>query len=353
MALLWLEGFEVDKNATDAARKYESATGFSGTTGGRWTGSALRVDNANVQLRTKNLGNKANAIVGCNLKWIGAGANNAETLLFRFLDGTNEQISLYWLTDGLGYFKFRVKRGSTTIGTTTNSWNPIFWLLLEFKVVLDTNGADGSVEILVNGVSELLVQNIDTTNFASLVWNRLLISGTAPFSNVFSIDDVYLIDLSGGTNNTYLGEIVVEAVTPNGNGNRNQWDTGPTPGGGNHYTFVQDGTIDDDATYLFVWNSDDDKVELFAMTDMAVMVNPVYGVLLEYDMRMDNPGASDHFSTIFRSGGGSEATGSTQTINTSASYVRFIDILEQDPVAAAAWTVANLNAMQMGIKSLA
>ncbi len=356
MALLWLEGFEADNNFTDYARKYEffSADLLNGV-GGRWQGTGLTFRNSpGVEFRTINLGNKADAVMGCNFK-LTNGTNVGEQLLFRLLDATNEQISLYWLTDANGAVKFRVKRGSTTIATTTNAWNAGFWILVEWKVILDTNGGNGSVEVRVNSVSELLVQNIDTTNNASLVWNRayLALSTPSTFSANATADDWYVLDLTGSApTNDWLGEITIEKFTPSGNGNRNQWTA---VGAANSFQCVNEigaTPVNDDTTYLFVWTSDDDKVELFAMSDLTTIVAPIYGVLLEYDLRMDN-GGLDHFCTIFRSGGGTEATGATKTINQTASYKRYIDILEQDPVAAAAWTVANFNAMQMGIKSLA
>lgn len=360
MALLWFEGMEADRTFSDWPRKYEFWSGdFVGGTTGRWAGTAIGMRaNPGVQFRTPNLGNRADVVMGCNFKVDATPQPNlAEQLLFQILDGTNEQISLYFLTDASSKVQFRVKRGSTTIGTTTNSWLPGFWLLVEWKVVLDTNGSNGSVELRVNSISELLNNGIDTTNYASLVWNRayLAASTASPFLLTGAVDDWYVLDTSGSAPaNDYLGEIVVEGLFPNGNGNRNQWDTGPNPGGGTHYLSVDEfapSAVDDDSTYLYVWNADDNKVELFGMSDLAVMVDPVYGVLVEADLKMDN-GNQDNFCFIFRNGGGSEAVGSTLTINQTA-YKRFLQIYEQDPVASAAWTVSGLNAFQFGLKSLA
>lgn len=351
MALLWFEGFEVDLNTTDLARKYASFsnTGLLGDVG-RWGGVSLRGDTFNTVLKTPNLGNKNNAIMGCNIKIPGPTANITERLLFTLFDGANEQIALYWLTDGSGNIQFRVKRGSTTLATTSNSWNPRFWNLVEFKVLLDTNGSNGEVEVRVNGLSELLVQNTDTTNHASLVWNQLQTTVTAPASTSFVIDDVYLLDSSGAKNNTWLGEHAIEGFTPNGNGNRNQWDTGPAAGGSNHFTFVDEGTINDDTDFLFIHNTDDGKVELFAWSDATFLTDPIYGLFLEYDLRMDT-GDQDKARPIFRNGGGTEATGTEVTAAQVSSYQRFYEIFENDPTLGTALTVTNWNAMQVGLES--
>lgn len=348
MSLLWLEGFEADPNITDSLRKYEAVTtggGTPNTLGGRWGGLAIR--SGDLDYRTPNLGNKSVAIIGCNLKRTTAAANMAESLLFKFLDGTNEQIAVYLLSDGSGFTKFRVKRGSTVIGTTTNSWSPLFWILVEFKVVLDTNGSDGSVEIKVNSISELLVAATDTTNYASLVWNRAVFGARAA-SGETALDDVYILDTAGAKNNTWMGEHTIQGFNPNANGNRNQWTKWDL--GGTHYDAVNEGVIDDDTTYLYVHNTDDGLVELFGWTDSTFLTEPIHGLHLEFDLRMDT-GSSDNVRPIFRNGGGTEATGTTIGVTNVSAYLRFFEIFENDPTIAGAWTIANWNAMQVGLES--
>lgn len=353
MALLWLEGFEGGVNATDWARKYDVQSGGIGTQPGRWGGVALRFDtNPGAEFRTRDLGNKNNAVMGCNFFCRDA-VTNGEQKLFALMDAGGEQIALYWLQSTAGKVIFRVKRGSTVIGTTTNFWATGWWTLVEWSVVLDTTGSNGSVEVKINGISELLVTGIDTTAIASLVWNRAYFASSSGSAGgtVGQVDDIYVLDSSGAKNNTYLGEHAIEAAVPNGNGNRNQWDTGPTPGSGNHWTFIQESAVDDDTSFLLIHSTDDNKVELFAMADATFLTDPVYGLFLEYDMRMDT-GGSDNAQPKFRNGGGTEAAGTPVTINQISSYKRFIEIFENDPTIAGAWTVANWNAMQVGIESL-
>jgi len=351
MSLLWIEGFEAGTNIGDWTRKYDSPPANTPNTApGRWGGSSARTNGLSADFRTRDLGNKNNAIAGLNFFQRDA-ISIAETKLFALLDGTNEQIALYFLESASGQVQFRVKRGSTVIGTTTNFWQNGWWILVEWSVVLDTTGSNGSIEVKVNGVSELLVTGIDTTNVASLTWNKFFFS-VPNVGGLVEIDDIYVVDNSGAKNNTYLGEHAIQGFAPNGNGNRNQWGTGPTPGQPNHFTLVSESAVDDDTSYLFVASQDDGEVELFAWSDSTYLTDPVYGLLLEYDMRMDT-GGNDHVRPKFRNGGGTEANGTTVTVNTVSSYFRFIEIFENDPTIAAAWTVSNWNAMQIGLESLA
>lgn len=351
MALLWIEGFEAGFNLSDWGRKYDSPPANSiNITGGRWGGSSARTAGSSADFRTRDLGNKNNGIIGLNFFQRDA-ISISETKLCALLDGTNEQIALYFLESASGQVQFRVKRGSTVIGTTTNFWQNGWWILVEWSVLLDTTGSNGSIEIKINGVSELLVTGIDTTNVASLVWNKAFFS-IPNVGGLVLIDDIYVIDSSGAKNNTYIGEHAIEGFAPNGSGNRNQWATGPVLGGSPHSASVSESAVDDDASFLFVASQDDGEVELFAWTDATFLTDPIYGLFLEYDLRMDT-GGSDHVRPKFRNGGGTEANGTTVTVSTVSTYFRFIEIFENDPTIAGTWTVSNWNAMQIGLESLA
>src|SRR6185295_2015980 len=125
MAVLWLEGFDADGiSLTNHQRKYESVSLPSASNpAGRWGGNAigLAADPGN-EFKTNDLGNKSNAICGFNYLINANTGTFTEKLIARLLDGSSEQISLYVLQTNAGYTKFRVKRGSTVIGTTNNQW---------------------------------------------------------------------------------------------------------------------------------------------------------------------------------------------------------------------------------------
>lgn len=352
MALLWIEGFEADTNVFDYTQKYEAHSGSLGFAAGRWGGNGLNfATSPGVEFRTPNLGNRSNAIMGGNFRVNAGGSNSSEQKLFALLDGTNEQLCLYWFTTAQK-IQFRVKRGSTVVATTSASWSTGWWILVEWKVVLDTNGSNGSVEVRVNGISELLVENTDTTNHGSLVWNRAYFASSSQSGGdpTGRLDDVYVLDDAGAKNNTWMGEHPIEGMAPTANGNRNQWT--PSSASANHFSFINENQIDFDTTYLFVHNTDDGLVELFTWGDSTFLVDPVHGLFLEYDLRMDT-GGQDNVRPKFRNGSSIEANGTTVTINQVSAYKRFIEIFENDPTIAGAWTVANWNAMQVGLESLA
>lgn len=355
MALLWVESFDDDfGNATAYTQKgwtLVSGSAFTAAAAGRWQGTALRGTAATPAVfRTPNLGNASTMIVGFSFRGISVvSVTFSETKLATFVDGTTEQLSLWVLGDS-GKFKFRIKRGSTTIATTTNSWGAGYWIWLELKVVFDTTGSNGSVELKVNTASEILVENIDTTNHSSTIANAVELAVSDPTGGTnLEVDDFFVLDGTGGSLNNFLGDRIVEGKSPNAAGNRNQWNVAPS---GTHQAAVDDPQINDDTDYLWVPNTSDGLVELFGFEDLTAITGTVDAVFLYWDLRMDTAG-QDKVRPIFRNAGGTEATGTEVTIDEDASYVRFKQLFTQDPTIAGAWTVTNFNAMQMGLESRA
>lgn len=345
MACRWMESFDIDFNSTNMPRKYDNTSGsFSTSTGRLQQASGLSNSGGSTPIfRTKDLGAQRTWFIGIAMK---PATLSAEQKICILQNGANEQVSLWIVPGTTGKCKFRVKRGSTTLITTANEYSNGFWCYVEWKTILDTNGADGTVELRVNESVDGSATGIDTTNDASGTANKVQFE-LRHDSGQWLYDDVYICDDQTANNNTYLGDRCVEGKLATAEGNRNQW----TPNSGTtHFNRINEGTTDDDSSYLYVPNNQDGKVELFTIADVTQIVGTVNAVQISYQLRMDSSG-TDKVRLIFRSGGGAEATGPDQTVSSVAGYVWYQEIYDQDPVAAAAWTVANFNAMQIGLES--
>lgn len=344
MTCRWIESFDIDYSTTNWPRKYENTSGaLTQTTGRLQQLAAASVVPASV-FRTPVLSAQRTWFLGMACK---PQALSAEQKICILQNGTAEQVSVWIVPGSAGKSKFRVKRGSTTLITTANEYTNNFWVYIEVKVILDTGGgADGTVEIRINESVDGTATGIDTTNDASTTANKVQWELRHDIG-AWSWDDFYVCDDQGAVNNTYLGDRCVEGKKPTADGNRNQW----TPNSGvNHWDRVSESVTDDDGTYLFVPNNQDGKVELFQIADLTTIVGTVNAVQISFQCRMDSSG-TDKVRLIFRSGGGSEATGPDWTVTSIAGYQWFQEIYETDPVAAAAWTVSAFNAMQIGLES--
>lgn len=353
MALLWVESFEDDLSSGAYAQKgwtLVSGSSYS-LPAGRWQGLCISGGSSTpVVFQTPNLGNAGTMIVGFSFRETAFTGSHSEVKIATFLNGTDEQISL-WVVGTSGKIQFRVKRGATVIGTTTKSWESGYWIWVEFKAVFDTTGSNGSIEVRVNKISELLVENIDTTDHGSTVANVFEFQVANPSGGqAIALDDLFVLDGTGGSLNDFLGDRIVEGLNPSGDGNRNEWTR--SSASGQHHDYVDEVIIDDDGTYLWVPNTSDGLVELFTFPTLSAIAGAIDAVFLYWDLRMDTNG-QDKVRPIFRNGGGAEATGTEVTIDEDQSYIRFKEMFLQDPTIAGAWTVSNFNAMQMGLESRA
>lgn len=306
------------------------------------------------EVKTPNPGNHSIAYVGFNLLLPGNVGSDTWRKMVALYDLTDEQIAVYVKMDAAGRYKFRVQRGATVLATTGDDWLPNFWRLFEVYFKLDTTGSNGEVEIKLDSISELSVTGIDTTDAASTVWNKVYFNNNyVNDPNVF-IDSITINNDAGSLNNGYIGERQGAWSFPNANGNRNEWESGPTMGDPTHYNKVNN--RDDDTSFVQIANDDDGKVELYGYDNVGTPANwpmedPIKAVLYKAEFRMDTAGSMD-VKSILRNGGGTEVYGATRTISIIDSYIRHNEMFEQDPTISAAWTITNFNAMQYGFESV-
>lgn len=88
--------------------------------------------------------------------------------------------------------------------------------------------------------------------------------------------------------------------------------------------------------------------EVFAMDDLPATVSSVTAVQNVLCARKDAPGGSREIVSVIGDGASEVASGTA--IRPGDDYVFFTEPYDQDPVSAAAWTPAKVNAMQAGAK---
>ena len=265
MVLRLLEGFET-KRATST--KLDIAYARSGSvafvSGRKGTGFAL--SSLNCTLTSKELVSPDENIwiVGLAIQkpsstTIGA----SSTAGLQLQNAAGEQCSLVIIDAGSGAYKLRLKRGATTIDTTTRafSWGGArSWMYFQLKVTVRT-GTNGAYELksydyLNNETVEFSDTLVNLAEQAVDGADRLRISwGTDTGGNI-TIDDVFAMDSTGAFNNDFMTQpTLIMGSLPNGAGNQTDF----TPDAGANYT-----NVDDAATTTF----DTDKVISAVVSDI-------------------------------------------------------------------------------------
>ncbi len=238
----------------------------------------------------------------------------------------------------------QVRRASTPLDSATNCLQPMVWNYVEVKVTI--SNTVGVVEIRVNGEERLALSGIDTkTGSGGDSLDTIRFTGLEGISVTagehFRLDDVYILDTSGGApNNDYLGPVVVESLFPDGAGADTDW----TPSAGSNFQNVDEVTFDSDTTYNSAATAT--NLDLFTTDDLAMIAGTVYGVAIDNLARVTEAGEKTLICKVKSSI--TEGTGSNAPLVNTSVYDMVSHLFEQDPNAAAAWTPTTVNAMQIG-----
>jgi hypothetical protein len=185
----------------------------------------------NSNLKTPNLGGGSgyNGMVAGFALYSPTITNNQQLIVF--LDNSNaNQCDVRMNGSGQLFFT----RNGTTIGSTSTSvLTANTWSYIEFKASFSITGT-GSCEVRVNGI--VFVSSSSLTNATTTAKGFGVQFATENAANAAAMD-FYVLDTdssSGGgsnPNNTYLGDITVAEIYPNGAGVHSDWSQATNNGG--------------------------------------------------------------------------------------------------------------------------
>ena len=305
---------------------------------GRVRGESWELTNLSIAMTKTLPSTYSTVITGFGVQWHGMTPTAQETLLLLKTSAGATVMSL--LTNVSGQLVVK-NSGGTVIATGTTVLAPNTWYYVEVKLVV---GTSGTVEVHLNGVSGEIASttgNFGTTNVGQVALNAPASSGGLWF------DDWYLLDSSGGgPQNTFLGDVTVETLYPNGDGTHQQW----TPSAaGAHFSKVNEssGTYPDgDTTYVSDVTPGD--IDSYTVGPLATLTGTVFGVVTNLYARKDDAAART-IAPVIREGG-TDHVGTT-TGGLTTSYLFYRQIYPLDP-AGAAWTIGSVNGAEYGVKEV-
>jgi hypothetical protein len=244
-----------------------------------------------------------------------------------------------------------VRRGTTTLATTSYIAPTTAFVFFEFKATVhDTAGA---YELRADGVTLLSGSSVDTRNGGSGVVDQINFSGGVDSGDgaviAYAIDDIYMLDsvdsgVSLHPNNSFLGDVRVQALLPSGNGATSNL-VGSDGNSVNNYPLVDEVPPNDDTDYVESANVGDK--DTYAYGDLAASSGTVFGVqILPYAKRTD-AGARSIASVARLST--TEVDGPNVPLGSAYTYHGLFDVRETKP-GGGAWTIADVNSAEFGVK---
>jgi hypothetical protein len=340
MTLLFMESFD-HHGASGAvtassdgglalSRKWGEAT-FNAqelVTGRFGTELGYELNHSGATLTSPRFSNETELIVGCALKNISAGVISP----IRFRAGGSNQVTFQW--DGGSVLN--ALNGSTKIAFGKTNFKTDKWFYVEMRVLI--SNTVGEVEMYINGVQEFSETGLDTQATGDAFVNEIAFGGALGQS--CAIDDIYIIDTNGSTNNTFLGERRVEALLANGVGSNADW----TPSAGANWENVDDDPADDDTTYNHTDTTT--NTDTFAFTDLSIITQDINGVQINALQRKEDVG-SRGLASVTVSGATTEV-GATKFVTDEYQYN--YEIEELNPNTSTDWTPTTFNAAEFGYR---
>lgn len=213
------------------------------------------------------------------------------------------------------------------------------WCLVEVHIKLDD--VNGKIELKINGLLDLTVFSGDTKPGTATTINGIRFGG---YSDQW-FDDIAINNISDAVDNSWCGDGHVINLTPNANGDSSQF-VGNDSNSVDNYLLVDEVPSDSDTTY--VQSATPNAKDLYNLTPCNLPADyKVLYVWAEARVKDTTTGAGT-IKLLVKT----EATEyESADINLSTVYAKRIGTLYNlNPNTGLPWTIAQLDALQVGIK---
>jgi hypothetical protein len=227
-------------------------------------------------------------------------------------------------------------RGTILVATGTKTLNINTTYLIEAYIKIDD--AAGKITVKVDGVQDIDFTG-DTKPGADTQFNRVLLgyNGNAGTYSQAYFDNFIMDDAA------WIGDTKIQAVVPTGAGATTGW----TPSAGNNWACVDEKPASD-VDYVSI--NVNDVTDTYAAGNLAGTIGTVKCVQVQSRMRIDGAPTPNNIKLVVRSGAADYLSGDKAVPSSEKSLW---NLWETDPADAAAWTEADVNAMEIGVKSAA
>lgn len=266
-----------------------------------------------------------------------------DAAFFAFTDAGTVQVDLRWNGSTRQLFVTRNGTQIGSTGTTVLSLGVAYYI--EFKVTI--NNSTGSFEVRINGVTEITGSSLDTQNTANATVDGIRLGRSNNIDNTQNpdyFDDLYFCNDSGANNNTFLGDLRIQCIFPDGAGGNTQW----TPSAGSNFQNVDETAPNDDTDY----NSDatiGDR-DTYTYGNLSPSTATIKAIQIMTYARKDDAGTRT-IAPVLRIGGVNYDQSNLPNLTTTYQYLP--QVIEVSPATTAAFTLSEVNGMEAGAKVIA
>ena len=261
-----------------------------------------------------------------------------------FYDAVSDSAQLYIRFAANGVVKVVRGDGTALANSVAGSFQENEWFHFEIKATIDNSA--GACEVRINTVPVIQLVGADTQNTSHAYADSILLgySNTNANNTVhYALDDLFVNDTTGAENNDWLGNVRVKTQFMVGDGFTNQFTIGGTSPAATHWQSVLN-TILDDTKYEFDSNIGD--IDLFT-PDPNLNSPLVHSLQVRMGLRQDD--ATQRMAHAMLRISGTNYEGSVDQF-TNQTYTFYKERFELNPNTGVAFTGADVNGLQAGVK---
>lgn len=350
MSLLFMDGFAHYDLAT-IGQKYDyvlnpSSTMAVGATYGRYGGSGLHMGTGSYLEKTL-ITTTSGLIVGFALRVpssiLTGGSGVFQIMADKFSSSVNLALNMRQ-TGSIGLVNSSGATSFTTGAESSITLSPDTWYYIEVSTAYGRPPGANKVYVKVNGnivvdwTANTTAAWVDGGGFKS---NKISIGtgGISPsLTNAFDIADLYVLSRTGPSNNTFIGDRVVQTIYPTADGSSTDF----TVVGASAVAAVSDNPPDGDTSYIS--SIDVGDKQSFLLTDLSGTPS-VNGV--QFNALSRKEGVGTRVLAPFYRIGGTDYLASAW--GRYPSYYYIPTPLDTNPATAADWTYSDVNALEVGV----
>ncbi|HSX06745.1 MAG TPA: hypothetical protein VLG92_03430 [Candidatus Saccharimonadia bacterium] len=326
MALLFIDGFD----AKDTAKKWPTFGGTTSATTRFSSGSSVNMFNDGC-FTQRYFTAASTIIVGfAHRQDSNSGANNSAFFMMQGDNGATLHMNLR-----LSGTQLQLFRGSTMVATANGLILPATWNYLEISATVDSTV--GVCTVRCNNSTVISFSGNTRNGGTNTTIDAIGLNGQFQGGNTY-YDDLYICNASGATNNTFLGDVRIQTLLPNGAGSSTQ--LAPT-GSGTNYLNANE-VPDSTATYNS--SSTVGQRDTYAMGDLLAGTGNIFAVQQTMGAFKSDSGAASMKNA--QKSGATVSYGATRSLGTSPAV--YTDVFETNPATGSAYTASDVNALEGG-----
>jgi len=338
MARLLIEGFESGHKSTlniDGTNIYEvGSSPPTGMTGSYyWNNGGAAYGYSEWFLPSE----KTELFFAIKVKAVVRSGNGPGIITFYDSAGT-ALAGLFYYLDGV-VFKIRATRGAQNsgdvLGTGSVRVAQSSVTLVECRYV-PSNSA-GVMQVKVDGALDIDIDTGDTTDTTAGLESIAYVRFGSGIDNMgSSYDDIILDDAS------WIGPTNIQKIAPTGAGTSTQWDASS----GNNYECVNEIPYSDTD---YISTNVAEEIDSYACGDLTGNIGTIKSLALTTRILFEGEPTPSGVAFIVRTGG---SYYSGEALHPPLSWGKKVEMFEENPGTATAWTSGEINGIEIGLKAL-